>query len=80
MKQKASGLGIEMRTFTGKSGTKYLTFKTPRGSYHTFSEVIARDAAADCGSDQGITNRRWAKQFKAGLIQPAALVGGGEQI
>jgi hypothetical protein len=43
--------GIEMRTFTGKSGTKYLTFKTPRGSYHTFSEVIARDAAADCGSD-----------------------------
>ena len=44
MKQKASGLGIEMRTFTGKSGTKYLTFKTPRGSYHAFSEVIARDA------------------------------------
>jgi hypothetical protein len=42
MKQKASGLGIEMRTFTCKSGTKYLTFKTPRGSYHTFSEVIAR--------------------------------------
>jgi hypothetical protein len=37
MKQKAHGLGIEMRTFTGKSGTKYLTFKTQRGSYHTFS-------------------------------------------
>ena len=69
--------GIEMRTFTGKFGTKYLTFKTPRGSYHTFSEVIARDAAADCGSDQGITNRRWAKQFKAGLTQPGALVAGG---
>jgi hypothetical protein len=72
--------GIEMRTFTGKFGTKYLTFKTPHGSYHTFSEVIARDAASDCGSDQGISNRRWAKQFKAGLIQPAALVGGGVQI
>ena len=70
MKQKASGLGIEMRTFTRKSGTKYLTFKTPRGSYHTFSEVIARDAAADCGSDHGTTRQRWAKLFKAALIQP----------
>jgi hypothetical protein len=65
-----------MRTFTGKFGTKYLTFKTPRGSYHTFSEFIARDAAADCGSDQGITNQRWAKQFKVGLIQLEALVAG----
>jgi hypothetical protein len=69
MKQKASGLWYRNANLTGKFGTKYLTFKTPRGSYHTFSEVIARDAAADCGSDQGITNRRWAKQFKAGLIQ-----------
>jgi hypothetical protein len=76
MKQKASGLGIEMRTFTGKSGTKYLTFKTPRGSYHAFSEVIARDAAADCGSDQGTSNQRWAKLFKAGSIQGAAVVTG----
>ena len=76
MKQKASGLGIEMRTFTRKSGTKYLTFKTPRGSYHTFSEVIARDAAADCGSDHGTTRQRWAKLFKAGSIQGAAVVTG----
>src|ERR1700730_7629583 len=76
MKQKASGFGIEMRTFTRKSGTKYLTFKTPRGSYHTFSEVIARDAAADCGSDHGTTRQRWAKLFKAGSIQGAAVVTG----
>jgi hypothetical protein len=59
--------GIEMRTFTGKSGTKYFTFKTPRGRYHTFSEVIARDAAADCGSDQGAP--RISDGQKAGLFQ-----------
>jgi len=67
--KKRVAFGIEMRTFTGKSGTKYLTFKTPRGSYHTFSEVIARDAAADCGSDQGTSNQRWAKLFK-GRVDP----------
>jgi hypothetical protein len=37
--------------------------------YHTFSEVIARDAAADCGSDQGTTNRRIDKTVKGRLIQ-----------
>jgi hypothetical protein len=69
--------GIEMRSFTGKSGTKYLSFKTPPGSYHNFSEVVARDAAADCGSDRGTTNQRWAKLFKRpGLIQGVAVVTG----
>jgi len=80
MKQKASGLGIEMRTFTGKSGTKYLTFKTPRGSYHAFSEVIARDAC--CRLRIGSRHHAPALgQAVQGRVDPAwALVGGGEQI
>jgi hypothetical protein len=64
-----------MRTFTGKSGTKYLTFKTPRGSYHTFSEVIARDAAADCGSNQGAPRTAMGQAVQGWVDPAAALVG-----
>ncbi len=37
-----------MKTVDGNRG-KYLFFKTPQGSYHTFLEVAAKDAAKDCG-------------------------------
>ncbi len=59
-KKKRSGLGLEIRTFSGKDGQNYLVFRTPKGAYHTFVEVEAKDAARNCGaSGQGNTRKMW---------------------
>jgi hypothetical protein len=52
-----------MRTFVGKSGINYLVFKAPDGSYHTYTEIVARDAARDCGAvgDDMNTRNLWGQ-------------------
>ena len=61
LKPNRQGKGLEMRTFEGKDGRSYLVFRTPRGSYHTFVEVEAKEAARDCGypEPKGHTNEMW---------------------
>ncbi len=49
IKPKKSGSGLEIRTFKGKDGT-YIVYRTPRGSFHVFIEVDAKNAAIDCGA------------------------------
>jgi len=49
-KQKRRGFGIEMRSFQGGDGRSYLVFRTSGGSYHSFVEVEAKQAARECGA------------------------------
>jgi len=53
------GKGVGMRWgeegFKGKPGAQYLFIKAPDGSYHVFTEVVAKRAARDCGATQGNT-------------------------
>lgn len=59
VKPKRCGLGMEMRTFTGRSGN-YLFFRTREGAFHVFQEVEAKEAARDCGSkSEGNTRQMW---------------------
>lgn len=60
MKEKKRGLGLEMRNFEGDDGTKYLVFRTAKGSYHVFAEVEAKQAARKCGATiKGNTRQMW---------------------
>jgi len=60
VKRKKRGLGIEMRTFEGQSGSRYLVFRTREGAFHVFLEIEAKEAAVDCGSrGRGNTRQMW---------------------
>lgn len=52
---------LEIRTFAGKDGQSYLVFRTTAGSFHTFVEVEAKEAARQCGDGRlkGTTRRMW---------------------
>jgi hypothetical protein len=56
---KRGGLGLEAKTFKGKSGRIYLVFKTLEGGFHTFVETQAKDAGEDCGAQRKETRRDW---------------------
>jgi hypothetical protein len=58
-KAKRQGLGLEIRTFLGTSGSVYTVYRTPRGSFHVLVETEAKAAARDCGSKSGNTRQRW---------------------
>lgn len=53
--KKREGFGLEMKTIKGEQGT-YLFFRAKNGSYHTFVEVAAKDAARDCGAEDQAAN------------------------
>ena len=66
IKGKRKGAGLEMRTFQGKDGNSYLVFRTSGGSYHTFVEVEAKQAARACGTPvEGNTRRMWEALWDA---------------
>jgi len=49
LKRKSNG--IQFRTFESEDEKNtYIVFKESDGSYHTFVEVEAKDAAIHCGS------------------------------
>ena len=59
--KKRSGFGLEVKTVQGKNGT-YLFFRAKNGSYHTFLEVAAKDAARDCGAKVEANTRTMCKE------------------
>lgn len=63
IKLKREGYSLEFRTFeSGNGKNTYLVFKEKDGSYHTFVEVEAKDAAIHCGSEldrEEITRKHW---------------------
>jgi len=61
VKKKREGLGLEMKTFSGKDGNSYLVFRTSAGAFHVFMEVEAKEAARQCGaSEEKNTRSMWA--------------------
>src|SRR2546423_528381 len=61
---KRRGLGLGIKTFTGKSGKTYLVFETTKGSFHVFAETEAKQAADDCGAGKGTTRERWVSLWR----------------
>lgn len=60
LKPKRQGVGLEIRTFQGNDDRSYVVFRTPRGAYHTFIEVEAKQAARECGATtEGNTRSMW---------------------
>ena len=54
-----------MRTYAGKDGRNYLVFRTAGGSFHTFVETEAKQAARDCGVGiTGTTRQMWTSLWK----------------
>lgn len=48
---KKNSYCLPIKTFVSKDGKNtYIVFKQSNGSYHTFVEVEAKDAAMHCGS------------------------------
>jgi hypothetical protein len=65
-KRKRRDKALESRTFSGKDGRSYLVFRTTGGSFHTFVEVEAKEAARQCGDPpKGNTRRMWQAVWSA---------------
>lgn len=64
-KAKRQGLGLEAKTFIGKSGSSYVVFRSPGGSFHVLVETEAKAAARDCGIKSGNTRQRWKSLWDA---------------
>ena len=67
LKEKREGRSLEIKTFLGQDGNNYLVFRTLDGSFHTFVEVEAKQAARECGAAEGANTRQmwesiWNKQ------------------
>lgn len=60
--KKRKGYGLQITTKVGNRG-KYLFVKTPNGSYHTFLEIAAKDAAKDCGATGSGNTRQLCKRI-----------------
>ena len=58
-KAKRKGLGLDIRTFTGQSGSIYIVMRSTAGSFHVLIETEAKAAARDCGAKSGNTRERW---------------------
>jgi len=60
MKEKKKGVGLQIRSFTGRDGKQYLVFRTPTGAFNVFKEVEAKQAAQECGCTvTGNTRKMW---------------------
>ena len=65
IKSKRTGTELSMRTFHGKDGRSYLVFRTGAGSFHTFVETEAKQAARECGVPiEGTTRQMWTSLWK----------------
>lgn len=58
VKPKKRGLGLKIRSFSGRDGREYLAFRTASGSFHVFAEVEAKEAARQCGTRVGGNTRQ----------------------
>jgi hypothetical protein len=66
---KREGTGLAIRIFQGKKGETYLVLRSPKGSYHVFAEVEAKEAAMRCGA---VRPRRppqtlWSELWRRGV-------------
>ena len=60
LKPKRRHRALEVKTFDGKDGASYVVFHTSSGSFHTFREAEAKEAARQCGATKaGTTRQMW---------------------
>ena len=65
LKPKKSGLGLALRSFTGKDDKAYLVFRTNKGTFHVFGEVEAKEAVRQCGAPiEKNTRSMWESIWK----------------
>jgi hypothetical protein len=66
LKAKKQGASLEIRTFTSTDEkNQYVVFRSLDGSYHTFVEVEAKQAARECGAEEGANTRQmWESIWK----------------
>ncbi len=70
MHPKRRGFELESRTFHTPDKRVILVFKTPQGSYHTFFEMAAKDAAKALNpTAQGNTRSIWDKIWDSDLTK-----------
>jgi hypothetical protein len=70
MHPKRRGFQLESRTFHTPDKRVILVFKTPQGSYHTFCEMAAKDAAKELNPKaQGNTRAIWDKIWESDLTK-----------
>jgi hypothetical protein len=62
-KEKRKGVGLEIRSHTGKDGATYIFFKTTKGSFHVFKEVEAKEAAKQCGATKKGNTRQMCNEI-----------------
>jgi hypothetical protein len=67
LKEKMANTELGLKIFDGKDGNRYLVFRTLDGSFHTFVEVEAKQAARECGAQELVNTREmwkslWDKQ------------------
>lgn len=70
LKEKREGAELGIKTFTALDGTQYIVFRTLDGSFHTFAEVEAKQAARECGAAELANTRAmweslWNPQSRA---------------
>ena len=66
MRKKRSNVALEVKTFDGGSGTRYLVFRTPDDRFHVFAETEAKAAAKDCGGEGRHTRDYWRSLWNTG--------------
>ena len=65
IKNNRTGTELSMQTFPGRDRRSYLVFRTGSGSYHTFVETEAKQAARECGATvEGNTRTMWGSLWK----------------
>jgi hypothetical protein len=70
MHPKRRGFELESRTFITPDKRVILVFKTPQGSYHTFFEMAAKDAAKALNPKaHGTTRSIWDEIWESGLTR-----------
>jgi hypothetical protein len=66
IKPKPRNRALDVRTFDGADGASYVVFRTSSGSFHTFREVEAKEAARQCGAKRtGTTREMWESIWRA---------------
>jgi hypothetical protein len=58
---------LQMRTVRGITGTTYLVLRGAQGDFHVFTEVEAKEAARDCGTEErphDTTRTMWERVWR----------------
>jgi hypothetical protein len=62
-KNKRRGFDLTVKSFRGRDGRSYIIFRTATGSYHSFVEVEAKEAARQCGATKERNTRAMWKSI-----------------